>query len=348
MAYSNIYSDEQLSNIARRYFAELESAKTLQELEAIRVTYLGRSGLLATLMADLKKLSIEDKRRLGPEYNTFKEQAQAACDEKIRFFTEAQQTEQLQKRALFDVTAYRPGTLFGSLHPHTHVIEELEDVLTSMGFEVLEGPEVETEEVNFEALNIPHDHPARDMQDTFWLTSPHTLLRTHTSTVQIRGMRSGQPPLAIASLGRAYRNEATDASHDVVFMQFEGLLIDKKVSMAHLFATMKTLLQILFKKDELAIRIRPSYFPFVEPAVEIDMQCPFCTEGCPTCKRSRWIEICGAGLIHPHVLKAGNINPAEYSGFAFGFGLTRLVMLKYGINDVRLLHSGKIEFLKQF
>ncbi len=218
----------------------------------------------------------------------------------------------------------------------------------SMGFEIADGPEIETEYINFEALNIPADHPARDMQDTFWLDVPGMLLRTHTSSVQIHTMHKRTTPIAAVSLGRCYRNEATDATHDYVFMQCEGIFIDKNVSMAHLLGTMKAWLQAFFENKTIDIRIRPSFFPFVEPGVEVDCTCPFCTNGCSICKKTGWIELGGAGLIHPHVLKAGNIDPEIYSGFAFGFGLTRLVMLMYGIRDIRLLHEGSLEFLKQF
>lgn len=217
-----------------------------------------------------------------------------------------------------------------------------------MGFEIIDGPELEEDFYNFEALNIPPDHPARDMQDTFWLTLPGRLMRTHTSSVEIHAMLKKKPPLAIVVPGRAYRNEATDASHDFQFMQLEGLLVDKNVSLSNLLATMKSFLQTFFERKDLTLRIRPGYFPFVEPGIEIDMSCPFCTQGCAVCKRTRWIEVAPAGLTHPAVLKACSIDPTEYSGFAFGMGLTRLVMLKYGITDIRLLHSNKVEFLQQF
>lgn len=342
------YSHSALATCARAYHAALAQAKTSDELEHIRVQFLGRNGEVTALMAELKTMSNDDRRRFGPEFNHFKEAAQEALTDKLAAIATEQQKALDARRAQFDVTGYMPGMTQGSLHPITHLIEQIENTLLSMGFEIIDGPEVETEEVNFEALNIPPHHPARDMQDTFWLTLPRMLLRTHTSTAQIRGMRARQAPLAVASTGRAFRNEATDASHDFIFMQCEGLLIDKKISMANLFATTKTFLQSLFKTDKINIRIRPSFFPFVEPGIEIDMSCPFCTDGCSTCKHSHWIEICGAGLVHPNVLRAGNINPDEYSGFAFGFGLTRLAMMYYGISDIRLLHSGRIDFLSQF
>ena len=217
-----------------------------------------------------------------------------------------------------------------------------------MGYEIINGPEIDTDFFNFETLNIPKDHPARDMHDTFWLDIPNMVMRTHTSSVQAHAMLEKKPPLAVATPGRCYRSEATDASHDYMFMQCEILFIDKNVSLSNLFATAKVFLQNLFGKNDLKIRVRPAYFPFVEPGVEMDITCPFCKTGCSVCKKTCWIEIGGAGLIHPNVLKSCNINPEEYSGFAFGFGLTRLVMLKYGINDIRLLHSTKLEFLKQF
>ncbi|HBY06086.1 MAG: Phenylalanine-tRNA ligase alpha subunit [candidate division TM6 bacterium GW2011_GWE2_42_60] len=342
------YTNEKLRIIAEQFLTRLKTCSDNKSLEALDIEFLGRHGIIAKLMEELKTLSLEEKRTLGPEINLLKKDLQASLLEKKSALTQQEAAAHAERQKLFDVTAYQPGELFGSLHPATHVVQEIEDVLMSMGFEILDGPEIETEEINFEALNIPKNHPARDMQDTFWLTLPQLLLRTHTSSVEIHAMRSRQPPFAIASAGRTYRHEATDACHDFVFMQCEGLLIDKKVSLSHLFATTKLFLQGIFKKEQIEIRIRPSYFPFVEPGIEIDMSCPFCAKGCSVCKKSNWIEICGAGMVHPHVLRAGGINPEEYSGFAFGFGLTRLIMMKYGINDIRYLHSNKLEFLKQF
>ncbi len=337
-----------LESYQTTFFAELDALKTEQELEAFRVAHLSRQGSLSQFMHQLKNFSLEEKKTLGPLFNDLKERAQNAFKEKEEQFILHKIERENRRNAHFDVTAYKPGTLNGSLHPYTQLIEQVEDIFISMGFEIVEGPEIETDFYNFEALNIPADHPARDMQDTFWLTLPGLLMRTHTSSVEIHTMLKRKPPLAIACPGRAYRNEATDASHDFMFMQLEGLFVDKNVSLANLFATVQTFLQNVFEKKELAIKIQPSYYPFVEPGVDIIMSCPFCTQGCSVCKRTRWIEIGGAGLTHPNVLKACNIDPQEYSGFAFGFGLTRLVMLKYGISDIRLLHANKLEFLKQF
>ncbi|MBA3751270.1 phenylalanine--tRNA ligase subunit alpha [Candidatus Dependentiae bacterium] len=330
------------------FFQELSEVNTAQELELFRTKHLSRHGELSKLMQQLKDLSLEEKKTAGPLLNVLKVKVSDAFTQREKEFEQMRIDHQNMLLTHFDVTAYKPVQPTGSLHPYTQVIEIIEDIFVSMGFEIVDGPEVETDYYNFEALNIPKDHPARDMQDTFWLTLPGLLMRTHTSPVEIHAMRDRKPPLAIVVPGRAYRNESTDASHDFMFMQLEGLFIDKNVSLAQLFATMKTFLQTFFEKKNIAIKIRPSYFPFVEPGVEIDMSCPFCTHGCSVCKKTKWIEIGGAGLCHPVVLKAGGIDPKEYGGFAFGFGLTRLVMLKYGITDIRLLHSNKIDFLKQF
>jgi phenylalanyl-tRNA synthetase alpha chain len=217
-----------------------------------------------------------------------------------------------------------------------------------MGFEIINGIEVETEFANFEALNIPKDHPARESQDTFWLNLPDKLLRTQTSNVQIHTLQEHKPPFAITSLGRVYRNEATDATHDYMFMQCELMVVDTKQSLSNLFAIVQELFRCIFKNNELKLRIRPGFFPFVEPGIEVDIQCPFCQNGCSICKRTTWIEAGGAGLVHPNVLEVCGVDKDKYSGCAFGFGLTRLVMLKYGINDVRLLHSCSLDFLQQF
>jgi phenylalanyl-tRNA synthetase alpha chain len=337
-----------LETYEKELFEELSKVTNKEQLESFRVKHLSRQGTLSAIMHKLKTFTLEEKKVFGPVFNALKEQIQQAFETKERALQQEKLAEQALREAFFDVTAYAPKTLKGSLHPYTHTVQHLEDIFVSMGFEIVEGPEVETEYHNFEALNIPADHPARDMQDTFWLTLPGLLLRTHTSSVEIHTMLKRKPPVAIAVPGRVYRNEATDASHDFMFMQFEGLYVDKNVSLAHLFATMQTFLQALFERKDLSIRMRPSYYPFVEPGVDIGMSCPFCTQGCAVCKKTRWIEVGGAGLTHPNVLRACNIDPNQWSGFAFGFGLTRLVMIRYGIPDIRLLHANKLDFLKQF
>ena len=266
----------------------------------------------------------------------------------MRILQKAAAELSLQKMLSFDVTIEQSKALKGHLHPYTLFIEEIQQIFLSMGYEIWDGPELETDFHNFGALNIPDDHPARDMYDTFWTTTPGKLLRTHTSTVQVRTMEERKPPFAGIAPGRTYRHEAVDASHDFQFMQCEGLFVAKGVTVGNLFATAETFLKALFKKDTLDIRIRPGFFPFVEPGFEIDMRCVFCKNGCSVCKRSTWIEVFPGGMVHPNVLKASGIDPEIYSAFAFGFGLTRLAMLKYGIDDIRLLYSGKVKFLEQF
>ena len=334
-----------LDTLSHEFNKALEAAQTPAELEAVRVRYLGRKGSIATIMSQLKDLSPDEKREIGPRLNTFKKDAQAAFEKRKRHIA-ATKGEKEQKIP-FDVTAYYRQPQ-GSLHPYTHIIQEIENIFISMGFAIVEGPEVETPFYNFEALNIPEEHPARETHDTFWLELPNLLLRTHTSSVQIRTLEKEMPPIAICSLGRTYRHEATDATHDFVFNQVEGLLIDKDISLSHLLGLMKEFFRALFHTTDLKIRVRPSYFPFVEPGLELDMSCPFCETGCSTCKQSRWIEIGGAGLVHPNVLKACNLDPTEWGGLAFGMGIERIAMLKYGINDIRLFKSGRIDFLNQF
>jgi len=339
---------EKIDNLKLQLSNQLLETKDLKTLEQIRIAFLGKKGLVTEVMGELKGLSLEDKKTFGPLLNELKHNA----DEQISGHKEniiAQQADAATNRQqYFDVTADKTGKQTGHLHPYTQFIEEIEDIFLSMGYEVWDGPEFESDFYNFTALNIPEDHPARDMYDTFWTDKPGHLLRTHTSPVQIHTMQNRKPPIAGIAPGRTYRHEAVDASHDFQFMQCEGMLIDRNITVAHLFGTAETFLKALFKKNTLDIRIRPGFFPFVEPGFEIDMRCVFCKNGCSVCKKSTWIEVFPGGLIHPNVLKAGGIDPEEYSGFAFGFGLTRLAMLKYGIDDIRLLSNGKLKFLKQF
>ncbi|MFT5154111.1 MAG: phenylalanyl-tRNA synthetase alpha chain, partial [Planctomycetota bacterium] len=248
----------------------------------------------------------------------------------------------------FDATLGGPQQERGSLHPVTQVTRELEDLFLSMGYHILDGPEVELDHYNFEALNIPKDHPARDSQDTFYCDQDGDIvLRTHTSPVQVRAMERLKPPFRAVVPGKVFRQETTDASHDHTFHQMEGLVVGKGISVGHLIGAMKTLLRGIFGR-EIEIRLRPGYFPFVEPGFELDARCPFCESGCSVCKRTRWIELLPCGLVHPNVLLAGGIDPEEWSGFAFGLGLSRLVMLRHGIDDVRHLLGGDLRFLEQF
>ena len=233
------------------------------------------------------------------------------------------------------------------MHPISQIQYEIEDIFTSMGFEIQDGPEVETDYYNFEALNIPPHHPARDMQDTFW-TEDGNLLRTHTSAIQVRAMERLKPPFRIVGPGRVFRYESTDASHENTFYQVEGMMVDREITVAHLIFVMKELLSRIFHR-EVTVRLRPGYFPFVEPGFELDIHCLICDgRGCSVCRQSGWVELLPCGLVHPNVLRMGGIDPAQWSGFAFGLGLNRLVMMKYGINDIRHFLSGDIRFLRQF
>lgn len=335
--------------LSKEFSKSLEFSNTEEQLEEIRIAYLGRKGKLVNFMTMLKDLPLAEKKELGPLLNNLKKKCEEAFEEKKQQLIHTRLQQEQRKKEYFDVTAYIPDTPQGSLHPLTLIEKEVNDIFVSMGFEIARGPEVENERNNFEALNIAKDHPARDMWDTLWLDNTNNLLlRTHTSNVQIRKMENGNVPLAILAPGRCYRHEATDASHDFMFNQIEGLFIDKNVSLGNLLATMKEFLQAVFDQKKLEMRVRPSYFPFVEPGIEIDIECPFCNHGCTVCKDSEWIEMAGAGLVHPNVLDFCGIDTQQYSGFAFGLGLTRLAMLKYTIPDIRLLHSNNVEFLKQF
>jgi phenylalanyl-tRNA synthetase alpha chain len=337
-----------VESLKKQLHSDLLAAKTAADIENIRVSYLGRQGKIVLLLAQLKDLDAENKRIFGPLLHQCKQEAELHIETaKTQIEKQFQQAE-LNKKINFDVTAYKHEQFHGGLHLFTKVIAQLEDIFISMGYQVVRGPEVVTDYYNFEALNIPAHHPARDLQDTFWLTNPEYLLRTHTSPVQIQIMETQSVPLAVFAPGRVYRNEATDATHDFAFMQGEGLFIDKNISVSNLLASSKAFLRAFFGKDDLTIRARPGYFPFVEPGIEIDASCPFCKTGCSICKYTTWIELLGSGMVHPNVLRMSGINTDVYSGFAWGFGIERLVMVKYGITDIRLFRSGTLDFLQQF
>jgi phenylalanyl-tRNA synthetase alpha chain len=353
-------SQERIAQIEAEGKAALEAAKTAAELDAWEVRYLGRKSGLNEILKGLKDLSPEEKRVAGPLGNRAKQ-------ELSRAFEEARQTL-LEKSAdwgteAIDVTAPGMRVARGHLHPITQLEHEIEDIFASMGFAIADGPEVESERHNFDALNVPADHPARDMQDTFWLASPKAsvgglkrgkkrkerfLLRTHTSPVQIRYMQEHKPPFRIIAPGRIFRNEATDASHEHTFHQFECLMVDETISIANFKYIAETFFSAFFGKKVL-IRLRPSFFPFTEPSFEFDISCVLCgAKGCPVCKQSGWLEIGGAGMVNQKVFEAAGYKRGAYQGFAWGFGLTRLAMMKYRISDIRLLMSGDLRFIRQF
>ena len=326
--------------------ARVSAASSAEDLEAVRIDVLGRKGVLAQFSRDMGKLSPDERAARGKLINAAKQAIESAYEERKNRFENAALAERLNAEWM-DLTAPAGGPRPGSLHLITQIQWEIEDLFRSLGFSVLDGPEVETEYHNFDALNIPPDHPARDMQDTFWLDGGY-LLRTHTSPVQVRGMEKLGPPLRMIAPGRVFRNESVDASHEHTFYQLEGMMIDRDVSVAHLIYFMKTLLSEIFKR-EATVRLRPGFFPFVEPGFELDIQCLICGgSGCPVCKQSGWVELLPCGLVNPHVLSASGIDPKEWNGFAFGLGLTRLVMMRYAIDDIRWLQSGDLRFLRQF
>jgi phenylalanyl-tRNA synthetase alpha chain len=338
--------DDSIQELESRSLARIASAQTPEELEAVRVEALGRKGTLAEVSKGMGKLAPEDKARVGKLLNAAKQKLEDALESRKREFDETKLRARLDAEWL-DLTLPAPGPRRGHLHPITRIQQELEALFSSLGFAVLDGPEVETEYHNFDALNIPPDHPARDMQDTFWLDGGR-LLRTHTSPVQVRGMERLGPPLRMIAPGRVFRNESVDASHEHTFYQLEGMMVDREVSVAHLLYFMKTLLSAIFHRD-VTVRLRPGYFPFVEPGFELDIQCLICGgSGCAVCKQGGWVELLPCGLVHPNVLRLSGIDPEQYGGFAFGLGLTRLVMMRYGIDDIRHLQGGDLRFLEQF
>jgi phenylalanyl-tRNA synthetase alpha chain len=338
--------EEQLSRLESEARHRIEAAAAAEQLEAVRVDVLGRKGALAQLSKEMARLAPEQRAGAGRLLNSVKQSLELLFETRKAEFDSAALAERLDAEWL-DVTLPAPGLRPGSLHPITLVKREIEDLFTSMGFAVLDGPEVETEYHNFDALNIPPDHPARDMQDTFWLEDGH-LLRTHTSPVQVRGMKKLGPPLRMIAPGRVFRNEEVDASHEHTFYQLEGMMIDREVSIAHLIYFMKTLLSNVFRR-EVTVRLRPGYFPFVEPGFELDIHCLICGgSGCAVCKQSGWVELLPCGLVHPNVLRMGGIDPDEWNGFAFGLGLTRLAMMRYGVDDIRWFQSGDLRFARQF
>lgn len=344
---------DQLTQIEKEALAALKKVKTLEELKNLEVEYLGRKGKLTGILRGLKDLSKEEKPAMGQLSNKVKVSLEAEFS-KTQQSLEGKDLEKALKKDFFDTTIPGQARPLGHIHPLSQVQEEVERIFNQMGFAIMDGPEIESEYYNFEGLNIPKDHPARDMQDTFFLQDKDDkdhgkmVLRTHTSPVQVRTMEKYGAPLRVIVPGRVFRYEATDASHDTTFYQVEGLLIDKGISLSHLKGVMAEFLTRLFGKP-VKVRFRPGYFPFVEPGLELDFSCLLCEQkGCRVCKHTGWIEFMGAGMVHENVLKAGGIDSKEYQGWAFGFGLTRLVMMRYGITDIRYLTSGDLRFVKQF
>lgn len=339
-----------------RWLAAVAACKDPAALAELDSRLFGAKGEVLELVRSVTSLPKEDRPAFGKAANGVKQDVEAAIARQKEAFAQAAMQQELGA-ADFDPTEHLPRPPRGSLHPITIVQNELVDLFTSLGFQWQDGPEVESEYFNFDALNIPGDHPARESQDTFWLTDKN-LLRTHTSPVQVRTLQRAvkqgfQPPLKVIVPGRVFRSETVDRTHEHTFYQMEGLVVDRVhgdqgVSTANLIHTMKTCLRVILERD-LQVRLRPGFFPFVEPGFELDVNCPFCAgKGCSVCKQSGWIEILPCGMVHPNVLKAGGLDPEEYTGFAFGMGLQRVVMLRYGIDDIRQFLGGDLRFLSQF
>ena len=337
---------EQIAGIHELISGELALVETTQALEALRVKVLGKKGELTALSRGMGQLSPEERPAAGQLINEARERFTGMLDEKLALLKAKEREAALLKETI-DVTQPADMPAVGSEHPLTLALGEVIDCFTGMGFEVVEGPEVELDHFNFELLNIPKNHPARDAQDTFYIDD-NIVLRTHTSPVQARTMLSRKPPIRIVCPGRVYRADEVDATHSPVFHQLEGLVIDKDVTMADLRGTLNAFAERLYGKG-ITTRFRPSFFPFTEPSAEVDLTCVACHgKGCRVCKGTGWIEVLGCGMVNPKVLEMCGIDPTVYSGFAFGIGLERMAMQRYSVPDMRLLYEGDMRFLKQF
>ena len=344
---------DKIQQIKEKALAEIDKADGLEKLNDVRAAILGKKGELTAVLKGMKDVAPEDRPKVGQWVNETREAVEKLLDEKVKKF-EAEALKRKYESEKIDVTMPAKRSKKGNLHPVTQVKDQLSEIFMSMGFEVYECTEIENDYYNFTALNTPKDHPARDMQDTYYLTNGQ-LLKSQTSAAQNAiykkyrdALVNDGVPIKAIFPGRCFRNEATDACHENTFFQMEGVMVDKNISISNLIYFMKTMLSEVFQKD-IKVRLRPGFFPFVEPGFELDISCLICGgEGCPSCKHSGWLELCPCGMIHPEVLKAGGIDPDEYTGFAFGLGLTRLVMMKYGIKDIRDLNSGSLKTLSQF
>ncbi len=336
---------EKMDAIKNSALLMIDEAQNTSMLNDVRVKYLGKSGEISLLMRDMGKVAKEDRPAMGKLVNELRYAVESVLLEKTELLAEQEKQARLKAEEI-DITLSQPKHKVGTLHPLTLIKNELIEIFAGMGFSVAEGPEIESDIFNFQLLNVPKDHPARDMQDTFYVND-NIVLRTQTSAVQARIMLDNQPPIRIISPGKVYRSD-DDASHSPIFNQFEGLAIDKHITMGDLQGCLQTFASKMFSKDT-KVRLRPSYFPFTEPSVEVDVTCSMCHgKGCRVCKGTGWVEILGAGIVNPKVLEMCGIDPNVYSGFAFGFGIDRIAMIKYGIPNIKMLYENDIRFLKQF
>ncbi|RKO63490.1 phenylalanine--tRNA ligase subunit alpha [Caldibacillus debilis] len=339
---------ERLTELQAEALEKVKAAKDLRALNDVRVAFLGKKGRITEVLRNMGKLPKEERPVVGAYANEVRETIQRAIEEKMNQLEKEQMERELAEETVDVTLPGRPVRQAGR-HPLIRIIEEIEDLFIGMGYRIAEGPEVETDYYNFEALNLPKGHPARDMQDSFYI-SEEILLRTHTSPVQARTMEShqGRGPVKIICPGKVYRRDNDDATHSHQFMQVEGLVVDENIRMSDLKGTLEVFAKKIFGDDR-EIRLRPSFFPFTEPSVEMDISCKICRgQGCSVCKGTGWIEILGAGMVHPNVLKMGGFDPDIYSGFAFGIGVERIAMLKYGIDDIRHFYTNDVRFLQQF
>lgn len=339
---------DKINGLYKEFQSELQGANKLADILNLKSQYIGKKGSLSEILKGLKDASVEERKLIGPASNQVKQDIEKEIQDKIRAIEIEEVNAKLASNktdfSLTDSVLAR-GLESGGIHPVHQIQREIEQIFQNMGFDLLDGPHIEDEFHNFEALNIPESHPARDMQDTFWFKDMKHLLRTHTSTIQVRGMQAKKPPFKFVGPGKVFRCERTDTTHEMCFHQLEGMMVGKDITVGNLIYFMKTLLKEIFKKD-MEVRLRPGFFPFVEPGFELDIR--WKKPGKGENKHSGWLELLPCGMVHPNVLKAGGIDPEEYNGFAFGLGLDRLVMVKYAIEDIRHLHSGDLRFNKQF
>jgi len=339
---------EELVQLKETAVAEVNQIENLQELNEVKIRYLGKKGPITEVLRGMKDISAEERPIIGKLVNEIREEIEELLNKKEEGLQNKALDEKLKQETI-DITLPGKPAFSKNRHPLTKIIEEIENIFTGMGFEVAEGPEVETDFYNFEALNLPKGHPARDMQDTFYITEEF-LLRTHTSPVEVRTMlkKEGKPPVKIISPGKVYRRDDDDATHSHQFMQVEGLVVDENIRMSDLKGVLLNFARKMYGESA-KIRLRPSYFPFTEPSAEVDISCAICGgEGCRVCKGTGWIEILGSGMVHPKVLEMSGYDPKKYSGFAFGMGVDRIALLKYGIEDIRNFYTNDLRFLEQF
>lgn len=338
--------NEKINKIKESINQELNNAVKMEDIENLKVKYLGKKGEITAMLKTLGQMAAEERKEAGSLINNLRQDVETELEGRIRLLKEKEIDEKLASEKI-DISIDKYNKEFGNKHPLTMVLDDIKDIFIGMGYSIAEGPEVEFAEINFDALNTPKDHPARDLQDTFYITED-IILRTQTSPVQARTMKVQKPPIKIIVPGRVYRSDSVDATHSPMFHQIEGLVVDENIHMSDLKGTLEMFAKRYFGESTI-IRLRPHHFPFTEPSAEVDVSCFVCGgKGCRVCKGEGWIEILGAGMVHPNVLEAAGIDSTKYSGFAFGMGLERIAMTKFDINDMRYLYENDVRFLKQF